>query len=135
MRSIILLVEDDDTLRYLACEALTMMDMDVIEARTADDAYIMLTHNSKVDLIFTDISMPGQMDGLDFARLVWREWPTLPVVVTSGHRSMTKAQLPGLSAFLAKPWNLEQFGQLIKSQLQTASELAAGHSLPDLRTP
>ena len=129
MKPTILLVEDDEILRYLTREALTMMDMDVIEARTADDAFTTLIQNPVINLVFTDVRMPGQMDGLDLARLVWRAWPALPVIVTSGHRSMTKAQLPAIGAFLAKPWTLEQFGELITSQLQHASGSATGHSV------
>lgn len=130
MKPVIMVVEDDDTLRYLAREALTMMDMEVIEACTADGAFTMLSHSPKVDLVFTDIRMPGQMDGLDFARLLRRKWPVLPVVVTSGHMSITQDQLPAMSAFLAKPWTLEQFVQLITAQLQNASVFPTNHCTP-----
>ena len=121
MKPRILVVEDDDTLRFLTREALIMMEMDVVEASTADEAFSLLTLDSGFNLVVTDIRMPGIMDGLDLARLIWREWPDLPVVVTSGHRLMTEHQLPSLSAFLAKPWTLERFEKLITLRLKGTS--------------
>lgn len=118
MPTIILVVEDDETLRWLMVEALTMLvDTQVIDCNNADNAKILLTHANNINLVVTDIRMPGEIDGLELAQMCWKTWPTLPVIITSGHCRIPIEQIPQGSAFMAKPWSLEQLYKAVDGRL------------------
>lgn len=120
MRSRILLVEDNDILRLLIVDALSTINIDVIECDTADAGLIALEQCSdiaSIALIMTDIRTPGALDGFDLAKIVWQRWPKLPVILTSGHRSIADSELPTNSCFMAKPWMLDQLYETIDHQL------------------
>jgi len=117
MKPTVLVVEDDATLRFLVAEALSMLDLDVVECATADHALQILRQANHVDLVLTDIRMPGQIDGLELAKLVWEHWPHLPVILTSGHMSLGADRLPNQSAFMAKPWTLDQLHKAVSDRL------------------
>jgi CheY-like chemotaxis protein len=110
----ILLVEDDDTVRELAAEALSILNARVIACPCADVALRELKRSTPVDLVLTDIRMPGQLDGLQLANIVAKQWPHLPIIVTSGNR-MAGDLLPAQATFLPKPWTLE----MLYKQVQT----------------
>jgi CheY-like chemotaxis protein len=75
----------------------------VVEACNADEARAYLDSGSQVDLIFSDIHMPGAMNGLQFARHVRARLPTLPIILTSGE--IAPEDTGGLGPFVAKPYN------------------------------
>jgi CheY-like chemotaxis protein len=112
----ILLVEDDETVRELATDALAMLNANVIACPNADVALRELERCTPVNLVLTDIRMPGQLDGLQLAALVAERWPHLPVIVTSGNR-MAGDLLPPQASFLAKPWTLEKLYQKLQALL------------------
>ena len=112
----ILLVEDDDTVRELAADALSMLGAHVIACQNADVALRELERYTPVNLVLTDIRMPGQLDGLQLANLVAKRWPHLPIIVTSGNR-MDDDLLPPHATFLAKPWTLETLYQHVQARL------------------
>lgn len=114
----VLLVEDDDILRLLITEALSMLPVKVIACPCADDALQILEKAQMVNLVLTDICMPGQLDGWDLANVIWTRWPHLPVVLTSGHRHLTCEDLPQQSAFIPKPWTLETLYETVQARLQ-----------------
>jgi DNA-binding NtrC family response regulator len=117
MKPTVLVVEDDATLRFLVAEALSMLDLDVVECATADKALQILRQANDVNLVLTDIRMPGQIDGLELATLIWQHWPQLPVILTSGHMSLGADRLPARSAFMAKPWTLDQLHKAVSDRL------------------
>lgn len=121
----ILLVEDDDTLRFLVADALSMMNASVIECSTADAALLALEaleKNTAVDLVLTDIRMPGELDGFELAQIVWARWPHIPVILSSGNRRVPVDQLPANAAFMAKPWSLDQLFEVVAQRLEGASQ-------------
>lgn len=120
MRSRILLVEDNDILRLLIADAFSNIDIDVIECETADAGLIVLEQCSdmtSIELMMTDIRTPGILDGFDLAKIVWQRWPKLPVILTSGHRSIADCELPANSCFMAKPWVLDQLYEAVAQKL------------------
>lgn len=119
MCSTILLVEDDDTVRELVADALSMLDAKVIACSNADVALRELERSAAVNLVLTDIRMPGQIDGLQLARVVSKRWPKLPIIVTSGNRLEDDA-LPAQAAFLAKPWTLDMLFRSVQPWLSGA---------------
>jgi DNA-binding NtrC family response regulator len=106
----VLLIEDDNILRFLIADALSHIDVEVIECATADAGLVVLKNapSNSVAFVLTDIRTPGVLDGFELAKIVWERWPDLPVILTSGHRSVQEHELPAHSRFMAKPWTLEQ---------------------------
>jgi CheY-like chemotaxis protein len=78
--------EDEIALRMLAAEVLAEAGFTVVEAAHADDAPIMKSR--AVDVLFTDVQMPGSMDGLELARYVRRHWPRVAVLIASGNKDL-----------------------------------------------
>jgi CheY-like chemotaxis protein len=104
-RKIALVVEDDLDLRYLAGSLLEETNLDVVEAETGDQALAYLNgHAERVALVFTDVAMPGKVDGVDLARKIAQHWPWIRVVVTSGYIRWPHSDLPPTVAFMPKPW-------------------------------
>jgi len=81
---------------------------EVIEAANADDAIRILETNSAIRVMFTDIEMPGSMDGLKLAHALRNRWPPIKIIVASGRRMATKHDLPEGGRFFAKPYNPAQ---------------------------
>jgi CheY-like chemotaxis protein len=105
----ILVVEDDVHARLLAVEFLTN-DYQVLEAGTADEAVTILAENHDVDLVFSDVRMPGTMNGLGLARWVEAHYPSLPVLLVSGYVG-TNDEIDGYQPrwpLVAKPYSYMQ---------------------------
>jgi DNA-binding NtrC family response regulator len=113
----VLVVEDDETLRLLTADAISLLDLIVIDCASADDALPMLEGSSPIVLVMTDICMPGTMDGLELAQLIWSRWPLLPVILTSGNRTLPDGLLPAHSMFLRKPWSLQALHLAVRTCL------------------
>ena len=85
-----------------------------VEAINADEAITILKSRSDIDLLFTDIQMPGSMDGLKLAHAVHDRWPTIKIILVSGQVKPSDAERPADSRFFGKPLAV---GQMI-SELQ-----------------
>ncbi|PDT72272.1 hypothetical protein CO683_03890 [Bradyrhizobium ottawaense] len=75
----------------------------ILEATNADEAMRMLERNSDVRHIFTDIDMPGSMNGLKLAAAVMDRWPPIRIIATSGHFKIQAGDLPADERFIPKP--------------------------------
>ncbi|WBM44715.1 response regulator [Pseudomonas putida] len=114
MTKTILIVEDDELLRELTAESLSSLyAVTIAPTANADEALHHLSHEEPPALVITDIHMPGRMDGLGLAQVVWRRWPTLPVILTSGQAIIDTKLLPVRAAFLPKPWGIADLASLI----------------------
>ena len=105
-RKCILVVEDEVLIRLMVSDELRDAGYDVIEASNADEALIILRSSAPVDLIFSDVRMPGSLDGMDLLAVVRETFPALPMIITSGHQEPRMAIDEGVSQFLAKPYEL-----------------------------
>ncbi len=114
---LVLVVEDDDLLRLTSSLELAESGFRTVEASSADEAIAILERCTHIDAIFTDISMPGSMNGLALAELVSRENPETYVLITSGDALPDKAPIPEHSDFVAKPYVLSRIAQMIREQL------------------
>jgi CheY-like chemotaxis protein len=103
-RPVVLIVEDETLIRMNAIEMIEADGFEVIEATGADDAILILEQRRDIRLIFTDIDMPGSMDGLKLAHFVKDRWPPIKIIATSGHAKIAESDLPAGSRFLAKPY-------------------------------
>lgn len=103
-----LVVEDDDTLRQVACESLNDAGWATEGAPDAQVAMETLEHGSAFDAVFTDVDMPGATNGLALAAAVRARWPTVDLVVTSGRYAVDAGQVPVGAVFLSKPYQRRQ---------------------------
>ena len=108
----ILVVEDDVLVRNLAAAYLRESGFEVIEATSADEAIRVLQADVRVDIVFSDIQMPGSMDGFGLAQWVRRERPWLKVILTSGAARAAKE-----AGVLAKPYDHAELERHIRSLL------------------
>jgi CheY-like chemotaxis protein len=100
----VLIVDDEPMVRSFAVEMLQDAGFDVLEAANADDAIRLLENNSDIGVIFTDVQMPGSMDGLKLAHAVRNRWPPIKIIVTSG-RFAAEHDLPEGGRFFSKPYS------------------------------
>ena len=113
----VLVVEDDELIRTLACEALESLDLDVHSCGCVDEAITVLETMAHLDLVLTDIQMPGQLNGVDLAHLIIDRWPATAVIVMSAGQLDPGVRLPECSTFLSKPWTLDQLLNAVERQL------------------
>jgi CheY-like chemotaxis protein len=90
---VVLVVEDEPLFRMLAVEVVEEAGFTAIEARDADEAVILLESRTDIALLFTDINMPGSMDGLKLAHAVRDRWPPIKILVVSGQQRLPVEQL------------------------------------------
>jgi two-component system, response regulator PdtaR len=111
----VLVVEDEAILRIrVACD-LEDAGFIILEASHADEAINLLLINPQIQVLFTDVDMPGSMDGLKLAVAVRDRWPPIKIIVTSGYRRLNKETLPVEGEFLIKPYTPNHVIQTIKS--------------------
>jgi CheY-like chemotaxis protein len=102
--TVVLVVEDEPLLRMLAVESVEEAGFVAIEARDADEAVAVLESRSDISVLFTDIDMPGSMDGLKLAHAVRGRWPPIKILVVSGKVRLQPFELPSSSRFVGKPY-------------------------------
>jgi two-component system, response regulator PdtaR len=107
-KPVILIVEDEFLIRKGAFDMVSDAGFDVVEAETADEAISILEGRFDITVVFTDINMPGSMDGLKLAAAIRGRWPPIQIVATSGLRIIGKDELPPGSRFLPKPYSPSQ---------------------------
>ncbi|MCE0881769.1 MULTISPECIES: response regulator [Pseudomonas] len=117
MKSHVLVVEDDDVLRWLMSEAVTHFGHAVTECANADEALEALEKIPNLSLVITDVRMPGHIDGLGLANAIWSEYPQLPVIIVSGHTVLPPGFLPGNARFINKPCTLDNLSDAMKELL------------------
>lgn len=118
---LVLLVEDEVFVRLNQAEVLEDAGYRVVEATNADEALRLLEQRGdEVTVLFTDVRMPGPMDGLALAALAHQRWPHLRLVVTSGHAVYADADLPGAGRFIPKPHRPEALLQIIGDLMSLA---------------
>jgi CheY-like chemotaxis protein len=88
----VLVVEDETFKRELVTDELREAGFSVVAVRTADDAIAILETRQDIHLVFTDIDMPGSMDGLKLAAAVRDRWPPVHIIITTGKASRWKSR-------------------------------------------
>jgi CheY-like chemotaxis protein len=116
--STVLLVEDDFLVRQTAAEVLANSGYQVVEAEDGDKALEILDAGATIDLVFSDIKMPGQTDGCALARWIRQHRPRLPVMLTSGYTETKQRAVALCDSFLDKPYGpqevLEEVARLVE---------------------
>ena len=122
-RPVVLVVEDDFLIRMNAAEMIADAGFDVVEAASADEAIVILEDRLDITVVFTDIQMPGSMDGLKLAAAIRGRWPPIKIIATSGLVDVRQDEIPEGGRFLPKPYSPEQI-------IRTLRELANPAAYP-----
>ena len=110
----VLIVEDEPLIRMGAVDLIENAGFEVYEAGSADAAIALLELHKEIRLIFTDVDMPGSMDGLKLAHYVRGRWPPVKIIVTSGHIKVTEESLPAGAIFLPKPYDPTEIAHKVR---------------------
>ena len=116
----VLIVEDEPFLRLDIAETFISAGFRTFEAASAQEAISILECHPEIRAVFTDVEMPGTMDGLQLAHVIRKRWPPTILVVSSGHSFPAAYAMPSQATFLAKPYGdgaLSRMVQSIASQL------------------
>ena len=100
----VLVVEDEFFSRLHAVDLVEPAGYRAIEASNADEAIAILEARKDIRIVFTDITMPGSMDGLKLARAIRDRWPPIELILTSGHCDVPESDIPERGLFFSKPY-------------------------------
>jgi CheY-like chemotaxis protein len=114
----VLVVEDEGLVRDASVQQLTDAGYRVLEAESAKAALSILEAGEAVAVLFTDVNMPGELDGLDLARVVHERWPAVRLIVTSGGGRCSPRDVPEEGRFLPKPYRLSHLTTLVEELAQ-----------------
>lgn len=111
----VLVVEDEALIRMHSAELIRDLGFEVIEAVDADEAVSLLESVPGIKVVFTDIQMPGSMDGLVLAAVVRDRWPPIALLITSGKVSPRTIDMPTGARFISKPYSPWQLREQLHS--------------------
>jgi CheY-like chemotaxis protein len=120
MRPVVLVVEDEFLVRLAATGMVEEAGFEAVEAANADEAIAILEARPDIRVVFTDILMPGSMDGLKLAAHVRGKWPPIKIIATSGHHRLWEGDVPDDVPFLPKPYTHAQISALLRRLTGTA---------------
>jgi len=100
----VLVVEDDFLNRLHAVNLVEDAGYIAVEASNADEAITILETRKDIRIVFTDIDMPGSMDGLKLAHAIRERWPPIELILTSGHFDIRDDEIPERGRFFPKPY-------------------------------
>ena len=124
----VLVVEDELVLRMRAVDIVQDAGFTPVEAVNADQALLILESRSDISLLFTDIQMPGSIDGLKLAHTVHKRWPAIKIVLVSGQVKLSDMDKPADSRFFGKPLEVKQ----MIAELQEMVGTGAMKTIPDV---
>jgi CheY-like chemotaxis protein len=104
-KPVVLVVEDSTIIRMGAIDLVVSAGYEALEARDADEAIRILESRSDIDLVFTDVQMPGTMDGFKLSHYIRERWPPVKLLVASGKAILEESSLPAGSRFFSKPYD------------------------------
>ncbi len=117
----VLIVEDEAMIRMVAADALADCGIVAWEAGDAEEALNALNQHPSISLLFTDVNMPGELNGIDLARRVHEVRPDVELVITSGATSIVNDELPDHGTFLGKPYPVDRLVHIVATKLDPSS--------------
>jgi CheY-like chemotaxis protein len=120
MGRVVLVVEDEPLLRMDAAAIVEDVGCEVLEAANADEAIDILETRPDVLLVFTDINMPGSMDGRRLAHVIRERWPPVLLLVVSGKDALAGSDLPVGARFISKPYDSAKVTATLNAMLRAA---------------
>jgi two-component system, response regulator PdtaR len=120
--AVVLVVEDDPIIRMGAVDLVLSAGYEALEACDADEAIRILERRSDIDLVFTDVQMPGTVDGIKLAHYIRDRWPPVRLLVASGNAILDESSLPTGSRYFSKPYDdhaiADAMSQLLSGESQ-----------------
>jgi len=104
-KAVVLVVEDNPLIRMCAVDLVLAAGFEALEAVDADEAIRILEARPDIQLVFTDVSMPGSMDGIRLAHHIRDRWPPVKLIVASGKAIIEESHLPAGARFFSKPYD------------------------------
>jgi CheY-like chemotaxis protein len=104
-KPVVLIVEDSPLIRMGAFDLVLSAGYEALEAGNADEAICILESRDDIDLVFTDVQMPGTMDGIKLSHYIRDRWPPVKLIVASGAAILEESSLPFGSRFFSKPYD------------------------------
>lgn len=126
-KAVVLAVEDSPTILMGAIDLIESAGYEALQARGADEAISILESRNDVDVVFTDVQMPGTMDGLKLSHYIRNRWPPVKLIVASGAAVLEESSLPAGSRFFSKPYQSATIAEAIARLLSGEVVVAAGH--------
>jgi CheY-like chemotaxis protein len=117
---VVLVVEDEMLLRMRAVDMVEDAGFTPVEAVDADEAVAILESRSDVAMLFTDIQMPGSMDGLRLAHAVHERWPPIKIILVSGQLKPANIAIPADSRFFGKPLEAKEMIAEMRNMIRNA---------------
>ncbi|MEX0957348.1 MAG: response regulator [Rhizobiaceae bacterium] len=122
-KAVVLVVEDNAIVRMGAIDLVLSAGYEALEACDADEAIRILESRDDIDLVFTDVQMPGTMDGIKLAHFIRHRWPPVKLIVASGNAILEESSLPTGSRFFSKPYDdhtiKDEMARLLSSETST----------------
>jgi DNA-binding NtrC family response regulator len=116
-QTVVLVVEDEVVLRLMVVAAVERAGFEAIEASNADEAVRILESRNDIRIVFTDLDMPGSMDGLKLAACVRDRWPPVEIILTSGHIAPQNVTPPERDMFFSKPNDPDEVSQAMRRMI------------------
>jgi CheY-like chemotaxis protein len=116
-RALVLVVEDEAIIRMNIVHVAEDLGYQVLEAFNADEALAILESHDEIRIVFTDVGMPGSMDGLKLARAISGRWPPIQLIVTSGRDISRDPEFPVHGWFIGKPYKNGQIAAALRQAL------------------
>jgi DNA-binding NtrC family response regulator len=113
--AVVLIVEDEYLLRMNAIDTLKEAGFETVEASNADEAIAILQQRKDIRIVFTDIEMPGSLDGLKLANAIRDRWPPIEIILTSGKHRLNADQMPARGRFIPKPYNADALVSAVRN--------------------
>jgi CheY-like chemotaxis protein len=114
-RRVVLAVEDEPLILMLAIDMIRDAGFEPLSASNANEAIGILERRDDIEIVFTDINMPGSMDGIKLAQAVRGRWPPIRTIITSGFSGSERKLLPEGSQFIPKPYTACQISDALHS--------------------
>jgi DNA-binding NtrC family response regulator len=114
-KTVVLIVEDEPFILMNVADCVSDAGLEPVEATNADEALRELERRDDIDVVFTDVNMPGSLDGMQLSRVIAERWPDIRVIVTSGMVRPTRAELTPDVLFFPKPYDLDRVVESIRS--------------------
>ena len=113
LKNAVLVVEDEVLIRMDLVDTLEHAGYPTFEASSAEEAIGILEQHPEIRVVFTDVQMPGTMDGLELAHYVRKRWPPTIIVIASGKISPKPDEMPDDVSFLAKPYEQAKLSRIL----------------------
>ena len=127
----VLVVEDEPLIRMDAVDFITEAGFQTYEASSADQAIALMNKHADIGILFTDVEMPGSMDGLKLAAYIRDRWPPVVIIIASGATHIKAVNMPIGSLFFPKPYSTNKISQSLKDIAFAMRNAPGDHTLGD----